>query len=238
MDLGSTGNMQMEKVNSKAQKAGTTYEYLDHIGEPIPMKKMVWKRFWDIIFGLIGLIISIPFIFIFGIIIKLTSKGPIFFKQERVGYKGKTFDVIKLRSMRNDAEAKTGAVWAQKNDPRVTAVGRFMRKTRIDELPQFWNCLKGDMSMIGPRPERPELTEKFYKQWPEFPQRLRIIPGITGYAQVNGGYDLKPNEKCKLDNYYIEHYSLWQDCKIAFETFKIIFTGDGARWVQIIYTKL
>lgn len=229
MDLGSTGNMQMEKVNSKAQKAGTTYEYLDHIGEPIPMKKMVWKRFWDIIFGLIGLIISIPFIFIFGIIIKLTSKGPIFFKQERVGYKGKTFDVIKLRSMRNDAEAKTGAVWAQKNDPRVTAVGRFMRKTRIDELPQFWNCLKGDMSMIGPRPERPELTEKFYKQWPEFPQRLRIIPGITGYAQVNGGYDLKPNEKCKLDNYYIEHYSLWQDCKIAFETFKIIFTGDGAR---------
>ncbi|MEK1444994.1 exopolysaccharide biosynthesis polyprenyl glycosylphosphotransferase [Limosilactobacillus fermentum] len=221
--------MQMEKVNSKAQIAGTTYEYLDHIGEPIPMKRMVWKRFWDIIFGLIGLIISIPFIFIFGIIIKLTSKGPIFFKQERVGYMGKNFDVIKLRSMRNDAEAKTGAVWAQKNDQRVTAVGRFMRKTRIDELPQFWNVLKGDMSMIGPRPERPELTEKFYKQWPEFPQRLRIIPGITGYAQVNGGYDLKPNEKCKLDNYYIEHYSLWQDCKIAFETFKIIFTGDGAR---------
>lgn len=229
MDLGNTGNMQMEKVNSKAQIAGTTYEYLDRIGEPIPMKKMVWKRFWDIIFGLIGLIISIPFIFVFGIIIKLTSKGPIFFKQERVGYMGKTFDVIKLRSMRNDVEAKTGAVWAKKNDPRVTAVGRFMRKTRIDELPQFWNVLKGDMSMIGPRPERPELTEKFYKQWPEFPQRLRIIPGITGYAQVNGGYDLKPNEKCKLDNYYIEHYSLWQDCKIAFETFKIIFTGDGAR---------
>lgn len=229
MDLGSTGNMQMEKVNSKAQIAGTTYEYLDHIGEPIPMKKMVWKRFWDIIFGLIGLIIIIPFIFVFGIIIKLTSKGPIFFKQERVGYMGKNFDVIKLRSMRNDAEAKTGAVWAKKNDPRVTAVGRFMRKTRIDELPQFWNVLKGDMSMIGPRPERPELTEKFYKQWPEFPQRLRIIPGITGYAQIHGGYDLKPNEKCKLDNYYIEHYSLWQDFKIAFETFKIIFTGDGAR---------
>lgn len=229
MDLGNTGNMQMEKANSKAQIVGTTYEYLDHIGKPIPMKKMVWKRFWDIIFGLIGLIISIPFIFVFGIIIKLTSKGPIFFKQERVGYMGKTFDVIKLRSMRNDAEAKTGAVWAQKNDPRVTAVGRFMRKTRIDELPQFWNVLKGDMSMIGPRPERPELTEKFYKQWPEFPQRLRIIPGLTGYAQIHGGYDLKPNEKCKLDNYYIEHYSLWQDCKIAFETFKIIFTGDGAR---------
>ncbi len=229
MDLGNTGNMQMGKVNSKAQIAGTTYEYLDHIGEPIPMKKMVWKRFWDIIFGLIGLIISIPFIFIFGIIIKLTSKGPIFFKQERVGYMGKTFDVIKLRSMRNDAEAKTGAVWAQKNDPRVTAVGRFMRKTRIDELPQFWNVLKGDMSMIGPRPERPELTEKFYKQWPGFPQRLRIIPGITGYAQVNGGYDISPEEKCHLDNYYIENYSFTFDIKIALETIKTMFTGDGAR---------
>lgn len=229
MDLGNTGNMQMEKVNGKAQIAGTTYEYLDHIGEPIPMKKMVWKRFWDIIFGLIGLIISIPFIFVFGIIIKLTSKGPIFFKQERVGYMGKTFDVIKLRSMRNDAEAKTGAVWAQKNDPRVTAVGRFMRKTRIDELPQFWNVLKGDMSMIGPRPERPELTEKFYKQWPEFPQRLRIIPGITGYAQVNGGYDISPGKKCHLDNYYINNYSFLLDIKIALETVKIIITGDGAR---------
>lgn len=229
MDLGNTGNMQMEKINSKAQIAGTTYEYLDRIGEPIPMKKMVWKRFWDIIFGLMGLIISIPFIFVFGIIIKLTSKGPIFFKQERVGYMGKNFDVIKLRSMRNDAEAKTGAVWAQKNDPRVTAVGRFMRKTRIDELPQFWNVLKGDMSMIGPRPERPELTEKFYKQWPEFPQRLRIIPGITGYAQVNGGYDISPEEKCHLDNYYIENYSFTFDIKIALETIKTMFTGDGAR---------
>lgn len=229
MDLGNTGNMQKGKVNSKAQIAGTTYEYLDHIGEPIPMKKMVWKRFWDIIFGLIGLIISIPFIFIFGIIIKLTSKGPIFFKQERVGYMGKTFDVIKLRSMRNDAEVKTGAVWAQKNDPRVTAVGKFMRKTRIDELPQFWNVLKGDMSMIGPRPERPELTEKFYKQWPEFPQRLRIIPGITGYAQVNGGYDISPEEKCHLDNYYIENTHLSLDIKIALETIKTMFTGDGAR---------
>lgn len=234
MGLGNTGNMQMEEANSKVQIVGTIYEYLDHIGEPIPMKKMVWKRFWDIIFGLIGLIISIPFIFVFGIIIKLTSKGPIFFKQERVGYMGKNFDVIKLRSMRNDAEAKTGAVWAQKNDPRVTAVGRFMRKTRIDELPQFWNVLKGDMSMIGPRPERPELTEKFYKQWPEFPQRLRIIPGITGYAQVNGGYDISPEEKCHeekchLDNYYIENYSFILDIKIALETIKTMFTGDGAR---------
>lgn len=229
MDLGNIGNTQIEKGNGSTQTGVVAYEYLDHIGKPVPMKKMIWKRFWDLVFGSIGLIISIPFILIFGIIIKLTSKGPIFFEQERVGYMGKTFNVIKLRSMRNDAEVKTGAVWAQKNDPRVTAVGRFMRKTRIDELPQFWNVLKGDMSLIGPRPERPELTEKFYEQWSEFPQRLRIIPGITGYAQVNGGYDITPEEKCHLDNYYIKNYSFTLDIKIALETVKTMFTGDGAR---------
>ena len=225
MDLENTGSTQVTMAKSQT----TEYEYLQHIGEPVPKSKLFWKRFWDLVFGLIGFIISIPFIIIFGIIIKLTSKGPIFFKQERVGYMGKNFYVVKLRSMRNDAESKTGAVWAQKNDPRVTPVGRFMRKTRIDELPQFWNVLKGDMSLVGPRPERPELTEKFYEQWPEFPQRLRIIPGITGYAQVNGGYDISPEEKCHLDNYYIEHYSFAFDMKIAFQTVKTMFTGDGAR---------
>lgn len=159
----------MDSTNSNVHITETsrdnTYEYLKHIGEPIPKSKLIWKRLLDILFGVIGLIISAPFILVFGIIIKLTSPGPVFFKQERVGYMGKNFKVIKLRSMRNDAEAKTGAVWAKKNDPR----GRFMRKTRIDEMPQFWNVLKGDMSLVGPRPERPELTEKFYKQWSEFP---------------------------------------------------------------------
>lgn len=223
----------MDSTNSNVHITETsrdnTYEYLKHIGEPIPKSKLIWKRLLDILFGVIGLIISAPFILVFGIIIKLTSPGPVFFKQERVGYMGKNFKVIKLRSMRNDAEAKTGAVWAKKNDPRVTPVGRFMRKTRIDEMPQFWNVLKGDMSLVGPRPERPELTEKFYKQWPEFPQRLRIIPGITGYAQVNGGYDISPEEKCHLGNYYIKHYSFLFDIKIALQTIKTMFTGDGAR---------
>lgn len=104
-----------------------------------------------------------------------------------------------------------------------------MRKTRVDELPQFWSIIKGDMSLVGPRPERFGLTQEFYEKWTDFPQRLRIIPGLTGYAQIHGGYDLKPNEKCKLDNYYIGHYSLSNDFKIAFETLKIIVTGDGAR---------
>lgn len=131
--------------------------------------------------------------------------------------------------MRNDAEKYTGAVWAKKNDPRVTKVGRFMRKTRIDELPQFWNILKGDMSLVGPRPERYILTEKFSKEWSTYPQRLRIIPGLTGYAQIHGGYDLLPNEKSKLDNYYISNYSLHFDFSIALNTIKIIVTGNGAR---------
>lgn len=142
---------------------------------------------------------------------------------------GRPITIHKFRSMRNDAEKKTGAVWAQKNDPRVTAIGKFMRKTRIDELPQFWNILVGDMSLVGPRPERPQLTEEFYEEWPEFPERLRTIPGLTGWAQINGGYDISPEEKCHLDNYYIDHWSLLFDTKIVFGTVKIIFTGNGAR---------
>ncbi len=205
------------------------YSFLDKIGTPIPKSKLIGKRICDILFGVIFGIISLPIILVFGILIKLTSKGPVFFKQERVGYMGKPITVVKLRSMQNDAEKKNGAVWAKKDDPRVTSVGRFMRKTRVDELPQFWSIIKGDMSLVGPRPERFVLTEEFSQKWPDFPQRLRIIPGLTGYAQVNGGYDLKPNEKCKLDNYYINHYSLGLDFEIALETFKIIFTGDGAR---------
>ena len=205
------------------------YKFEDHIGQPIPLSRLWLKRVIDIVLALIGMIILAIAIIIFAPIIKLTSPGPVFYSQKRVGYMGRPITIHKFRSMRNDAEKKTGAVWAQKNDPRVTAIGKFMRKTRIDELPQFWNILVGDMSLVGPRPERPQLTEEFYEEWPEFPERLRTIPGLTGWAQINGGYDISPKEKCHLDNYYIDHWSLLFDAKIVLGTVKIIFTGNGAR---------
>ena len=216
----------MEKV---ARHRYMDYKFEDHIGQPIPLSRLWLKRVIDIVLALIGMIILAIATIIFAPIIKLTSPGPIFYSQKRVGYMGRPITIHKFRSMRNDAEKKTGAVWAQKNDPRVTPIGKFMRKTRIDELPQFWNILVGDMSLVGPRPERPVLTEEFYEKWPEFPERLRTIPGLTGWAQINGGYDISPEEKCRLDGYYIDHWSLLFDTKIVLGTVKIIFTGNGAR---------
>jgi exopolysaccharide biosynthesis polyprenyl glycosylphosphotransferase len=186
------------------------------------------KRFLDILLSLLALPIAIPIILIFAIIIKLETPGPAFFLQERVGLHGKYFKVIKLRSMGVNAE-KNGAQWAAKNDPRVTKVGAFIRKTRIDELPQLFNVLKGDMSLIGPRPERPMFTAQFNVEIPGFVDRLQVKPGITGWAQVNGGYDITPREKLELDRYYINNMSFWLDLKIILKTIKVCITGDGAR---------
>lgn len=186
------------------------------------------KRGFDIIFSAIGLLLSIPILLIFGILIKLESPGPVFFKQERVGLNGKYFYVIKLRSMRTDAE-KNGPKWAEKNDPRVTKIGKFIRKTRIDELPQLWNVLKGEMSLIGPRPERPIFTAKFNEEIPGFINRLVVKPGLTGWAQVNGGYEISPKEKLKLDLYYIDNVSFLLDLKIFMKTIVVVVTGNGAR---------
>lgn len=186
------------------------------------------KRFLDILLSLLALPIAIPIILIFAVIIKLETPGPAFFLQERVGLHGKYFKVIKLRSMKVNAE-KNGAQWAAKNDPRVTKVGAFIRKTRIDELPQLFNILKGDMSLIGPRPERPMFTAQFNEEIPGFIDRLQVKPGITGWAQVNGGYDITPKEKLELDRYYINNMSFWLDLKIILKTIKVCITGDGAR---------
>lgn len=189
----------------------------------------IYKRMLDIIASIIGLIIGIPLIAIFGLIVKMEDRGPIFYKQERLGKNLKVFYIYKIRSMRVDAEKIGGAQWAQKDDPRITKTGKFIRKTRIDEIPQLFNILKGDMSLIGPRPERPELTYKFEKEIPGFIKRLKVKPGLTGLAQVNGGYEITPNEKLKWDLIYIKNRNIIMDIKIILKTVRVIFTGDGAR---------
>ncbi|AGE81254.1 TPA: sugar transferase [Bacillus thuringiensis] len=186
------------------------------------------KYILDVIFALLGLIILAPVMLIFSLLIILESPGSPFYLQERLGMNGRKFNVIKLRSMRNDAE-KNGAKWAEKNDPRITKIGLFIRKTRIDELPQLFNILKGEMSLVGPRPERPMFTEKFEREIPGFKKRLEVKPGLTGWAQVNGGYEITPREKLRLDIYYINNSSLLLDFKIILKTIKVVCTGDGAR---------
>ncbi|PFI43436.1 UDP-phosphate N-acetylgalactosaminyl-1-phosphate transferase [Bacillus cereus] len=186
------------------------------------------KRAFDIVLALIGSGVMFPLVFVVAVLIILESPGSPFYFQERLGKDGKRFRIIKLRSMRLDAE-KNGAQWAEKNDPRITKIGMFIRRTRIDELPQFLNILKGDMSIVGPRPERPMFTDEFEREIPGFKKRLLVKPGVTGWAQVNGGYDITPKEKLKLDVYYINNSSIILDLKIIVKTIKVVFTGDGAR---------
>jgi exopolysaccharide biosynthesis polyprenyl glycosylphosphotransferase len=186
------------------------------------------KRFIDIVLSGIGLTVLLVPMLVIALIIKLNSKGPVLFWQKRVGLNKKTFMMPKFRSMRTDAE-KFGAQWAEKDDPRITKVGKIIRKTRIDEIPQLFNILKGDMSIIGPRPERPSFTEEFNQEIPGFVNRLAVKPGLTGWAQVNGGYEITPKEKLIEDIYYIKNRSILLDLKILFKTVKVILTGDGAR---------
>lgn len=186
------------------------------------------KRVLDIFVSLILLILVIPLITIFSLLIIIESPGNPFFLQTRMGLLGKEFNLIKLRSMHLDAE-KFGAQWAEKDDPRVTKIGRFIRKSRIDELPQLINIIKGDMTIVGPRPEREVFVKEFVKTIPEFPKRLEIKPGLTGWAQVNGGYDISPTEKLVLDQYYIKNVSIGLDAKILWKTVGIILKGEGAR---------
>ena len=187
------------------------------------------KRTVDFLVSFISLaVLLLPFIII-GIIIKCSSKGPIFYTQERLGKNGKPFKLIKFRTMIVDAE-KNGAQWSGgENDDRIYKFGRFMRKTRIDELPQLFNCLFGSMSLIGPRPERQCFYNEFEKYIHGFSERLKVKPGITGLAQVNGGYDLKPQEKVLFDIEYIKKRSVWLDIKILFKTIAVVFTHDGAK---------
>lgn len=190
------------------------------------------KRLLDILFTSIGLVISLPLSLIVAILIKLESKGPIFYIQERIGENGKVFRLIKFRSMKADAEAQTGPVWAEEKDPRTTKVGAILRFLRIDEIPQMINVLMGEMSFVGPRPERPPFVEMLRKKIPYYDLRLSIKPGITGWAQIKYQYGSSKEdaaEKLQYDLYYIKHLSLLFDLSILFETVHVVLTGKGSR---------
>lgn len=184
------------------------------------------KRVLDLVLSSIGLVITSPFFLITAIAIKIEDGGPVFFRQDRLTEGGRHFQVIKFRSMRVDAE-KGKAMLAQKNDSRITRVGELIRKVRIDELPQLINVLYGDMSLVGPRPERPEFYEIFEKQLPEFALRLKVKAGLTGYAQIYGRYNTTPKDKLNLDLFYIENYSFLLDIRLIMTTFKILFMKES-----------
>lgn len=186
------------------------------------------KRLLDVFFALLLTLLISPLLSATAIIIKLESRGHVVFKQERLGFKDKEFVIFKFRSMRSDAEIE-GPVWAEKDDDRTTRFGRFIRKYHIDELPQLINIIRGDMSFVGPRPEREYFYNKFEVHIPGFRARLAVKPGLTGLAQINGGYDIEPEEKLKYDLEYINMISFKADLVIFFKTIFTVLRGAGAR---------
>jgi exopolysaccharide biosynthesis polyprenyl glycosylphosphotransferase len=203
---------------------------IDIMPQLMPEWEKKLKRLMDIGVSLTALIISSPVLLVTTILIKLESEGKVFYKQERCGINGNTFKIIKFRSMRSDAEKLTGPVWSQKDDPRITKVGKFIRRTRIDELPQIINVLKGEMSIVGPRPERPFFVEKLSQEIPYYKRRLKVRPGITGWAQVKHKYDETIEDvkiKLRYDLFYIENMSIRMDFKILFRTVFVMILGKG-----------
>ncbi|MEO0093606.1 MAG: sugar transferase [candidate division WOR-3 bacterium] len=189
------------------------------------------KRATDICLSLIGILFFLPFAIIIAILIFIESGRPAFYIQKRVGKNGKIFDLYKFRSMVNGAERHTGPIWAKRNDPRITSIGRMLRKTRLDEFPQLLNVLKGEMSLVGPRPERPEIIEYLKREIPEYTRRLQLKPGITGLAQVNHHYDScldDVRKKLACDFYYMENQNLLIDLQIFLKTVGVVLTGRGA----------
>jgi len=192
----------------------------------------VAKRLFDICASLLLLVLAAPLIAVTALIVKLESKGPAFFRQSRVGRYGEPFDIVKLRSMRVDAEVAGQAVWAQKDDPRVTRVGRFIRKVRIDELPQVWMVLTGAMSFVGPRPERPQFVTDLEAQLPFYAERHMVKPGITGWAQINYPYGASLEDarhKLEYDLYYAKNYTPFLDTLILLQTVRVLLWPEGAR---------
>lgn len=193
-------------------------------GDFDPSKEPILKRILDIFVSFVGLIISIPLWIAIALAILIEDGRPIIFRQKRLGKLGRTFYVYKFRSMIKDAENNTGPVWANKSDHRATKVGHFIRRTGLDELPQLYNILKGDMSFVGPRPERPELAGEFKKVIPNFDSRLLVRPGLTGLAKVYGNYNTTPRNKLRFDLIYIMNQSFWLDLKLMLVSFWMTFT--------------
>lgn len=191
-----------------------------------------FKRVSDLLLAAFGLLLTLPFFPLIALVIKLDCPGPVFFRQVRVGQKGRPFELIKFRTMCQNAEAATGAVWAQANDCRITRVGRFLRKSRIDEIPQLFNVLRGEMALVGPRPERPEFVRQLEEKVPYYGRRHAVKPGVTGWAQVRFPYGASVEdalEKLKYDLYYIKNHSLTFDLLIVLETVKVVLFGRGGR---------
>lgn len=190
------------------------------------------QRAYSMLIALTGTIITAPIMLIVAILVKLTSPGPALFRQSRVGLNGQVFQLYKFRSMRADAEKGTGAVWATVNDPRITPLGKIIRKLRLDELPQFFNVLRGEMSICGPRPERPEFVKTLSKEIPFYAQRHSVLPGITGWAQINHKYGDTIEDtitKLEYDLYYLKNLSPWLDAYIIFHTAKVMLLSRGAQ---------
>jgi sugar transferase (PEP-CTERM system associated) len=196
------------------------------------MFSSITKRIFDVAASLLLLTLTLPLIALAAIVVKLDSRGPAFYRQRRVGLYGVGFDIPKLRSMRTDAEIGGTAVWAEKDDPRITRIGRILRKTRIDELPQCWSVLKGEMSFVGPRPERPQFVADLEEQLPYYAERHMVKPGITGWAQINYPYGASiddARQKLEYDLYYAKNYSPFLDLLILLQTLRVIIWSGGAR---------
>lgn len=221
-------------IMSSARKMHMFHLPMLRVGRYSPNPEfLLIKRMFDIILSLAGIIISSPVMLLTSIAIKLTDRGPILYKQCRLTKDGKKFMVLKFRSMRVDAEKDGVARLSSGNkDNRVTPIGRFIRKVRIDELPQLFNILFGDMSIVGPRPERPEIAEQYVKELPEFELRLQAKAGLTGYAQVYGQYNTTPYDKLQMDLMYIANPSIFEDIKIMFATIKILFMPESTEGIS------
>jgi len=199
--------------------------------EGLQIDQMAVKRFIDIVVSLIGIILTSPLFVMFGAAIHLADRGPIFYTQTRLTIDGKLFKIYKFRTMRVDAEKDGVARLAGEGDNRITDVGKILRATRLDELPQLFNIIKGEMSLVGPRPERPEIAAEYMEDLPEFAMRLKMKAGLTGYAQVHGKYNTTPYDKLKLDLHYIRNYSLWMDLILIVLTPKVLFMKESTEGV-------